>query len=663
MKLEKNTKNKTLLDQGNKRLFLTFSFIIVLLFLTSILLLPVHAEQTTTTNQLPSQLASKQIIINSNNWADVYSIYLRQQLEQNNPQEEQLFKGKDIHYILPEEEQKAIYELKGIAPTTEETEIYESKKPIIARAKNKLKKEGYRIIATRTEKNYNTALDIKTKKYYVIWEEEAKLSTLLIPFAKKENAWVFIANKENIKTITKRLNEAKKEGGQIVLVGTLPDSLKNKIQTSITQEIRGATKQEIVQELIKETNYSITNILIEDNTGIQEEYFQTNAIILPLKETYLDQKTKEFLQKAREQTTQSQSLPTITLTNKKYLPLAKQIRDATNSTVFVELGQSRIEREVEQNAVVRTPNAELRKQNSDFRTQNAERETQDAVLQDIYEYPLPSADIQLKINELNYYKETKTLTINIENKGTSPTYLRANIRILDKNNEAQYTYGTNTTEFIPGESTKTLFLKGELPEELIDEARQNNNQLEGEIYIIYGQEKNELDNTLLSKEGKHYLKKTITLQETNQDILLLKVKDANYRSDKKAFELVVINPQEEELEGTLEVQNIYAQGKQRDFGITTTLQPERTTLYIPAQLENEDYDKNKNISLHIQYWNPKTKFIHRLHINKPFFVFSIIPILIAIIASILGISIFETHRRKQHKKLRKAGIRWAKKRT
>lgn len=577
-----------------------------------------------------SHSPSSKVLINSNNWADVYSVSLFQAL-----------KGEKAFFLNDD----SIRDLDSQLSKENSLVLYSSKShPLVSSLKKKLTNEDWTVDFEVKSDSLFMDLDPMVDNYYILWDQQASLSLPLLGLAKKTRSWVFVVSQNQTEDLVKHLSKKNLNGVKIILVGDLPLSMHEKLDSFITSKINEDSIQKTVDTLfnlqmnsltsdlaLSDTtlsNSALSNSSLSDSallvTGsvLESDLFMSKQPILLVSDTFV---SKDFISLVKDY-----SLHSFSVVENSLFPFAQELKKELdfsgieNVSFFLKFGQSSL--------------------------------VQEGEIVSLNTFPLPKADINLTITSVDYNPSLNQLSVYIKNEGKSNAYLFASIDIFALKNETYLTSvgSTSAQEIGPLEKTVLVFNTTIDVDTFSD--------LKSKIFLAYGESKKQLDKHLISKEtglSPIYFDVRITSSEMNK--IDLDVSEVLYRSDKNAFEIVIKNPEEINLEGVLRVQNVLVDGISKDFSQSVLIPSKRSVHLVPADLSSKDQEMNKNISLEVQYKKSGEKYIRFLHIVDEFSAFTVIPLVLSALLTFLIIAFFEQRRWSYRRKEKKSGIRWVKK--
>ncbi len=263
---------------------------------------------------LPS--ASADVIVNSQDWRDVYLVMLYAK-----------FKGDDVHYILNLGETDIL--LKTL--TKNETHIiFESaKKPVIKNLKQFLRNYGFSIVSESVFNDYNdlqislyNEIKDKIKGFVVINPDFGYDAISVFPLAVTENRWVLFYNKNYETRIINLLkNEVKKD---VVFYGEFLSQPWKKIPNfyEIIYEPPFERNKIIVERVWNKVNGWIS---LSDGQYIEKGFLLQGKPILLIRDS--PQAITDFLKKLK--------VKVVEIIGPENVDFGYQIRDLSNRTIGV----------------------------------------------------------------------------------------------------------------------------------------------------------------------------------------------------------------------------------------------------------------------------------------------------------------------------------------
>lgn len=503
---------------------------------------------------------SKVVVINSQDWTDVYSGIMYADYN-------------DLpSTFLNSESPDSV--LKTIKQNEEIMLIESSTKPYIPGFENLLIAQGYEVETRETDRmNLDPEFldELNLDKYILVEESYPYNAIIVAPYAELTNSWVFIVNDENVGEVTSRITNAE----NVLAVGMFKNSIKDPLEPYITETISTESKFgdsiEIANKFIEKR--PTKQVLITDARRIETELISGSngaSPVLLVGPNLLPEETTSFLKE--------NNIKTAVITGNQLSVVGESIRTATNreTVVFIKFGVgSASGTETEFSALTM--------------------------------FDLPSYTAKLTTQNAFYSPSQQKLFIKFNNLGDIGVFEFTSFTI--KASDEQIAKGTDEEpKFIGGGETHTAQFDVAIPSERLSE------ELEITLYTSYGENPNSLEN-YITETGKYGPPLTIKLEieeiEDNADVELVAL---NYYKNSKKFGIQVKNngPKafvdaelpEVEINGIEQTIN-YESQKELAPG-------EETELLIPAQLTELEVRNLNKQKVRVYYGEDSELLINRI---------------------------------------------------
>ena len=498
--------------------------------------------------------ASAVYLANSKDWKDVYSVMLYAALQNE--------KGVFLN-------SESIASVAKLLPADQHIDVFESiSSPMIANVEGQFSSAGYDVATREKADNLNVVLAPTGKAYFLIAEENFKISVPLASLAATKGAWVFILNENNVDQIVAKLQGAT----SVTAVGNFRRDILTKITPLVTETINNNNVYTDSQDIAKKFD-NLDNVILSDGTVIESEFFSTkNAVLLTGPNKILDD-TYNFLV--------ANNVKSIVLVGNKLSVVGEQIRTRSEKkiSVFVKFGYGN----------------------------TAEGEKVYALSM----FPLPQPTLGLTVTRVAYDPQTKVLRAFFKNFGSGGVYELSTLSVKDENNREIAAVSDKEVVFLgAGEAMPISYPAVDIPLERV------NANTSVEFFTSYGLEPGELDSflTMQNAYGPPF-RIGLELETQANDNLVLNITDVAYYTNLKRVGVTLENPSEKTIFYSIKIQNIIINGISQNLYAEGDIAPGNTKIaYMPASLDQVDLEENKVFDITVLYGGSSDL---KIHIYRP----------------------------------------------
>ncbi len=495
-------------------------------------------------------------VANSNDWVDVYSVMLKSSLE-----------GRRALFVNSD----SASNFAKIISQQDSLHIYSSTiTPYIDKLGAQLSAIGFDVQEEHVTTNFNYDLDPGTGNYILISLDNPRMASSVAPLAVKNSAWVFIVDKENAKTIAKKIKDAQ----SVIAVGNFGRDVLKKIQPRFTSWIHTGDVFEDSQEIAKLVGLNKT-VVLTDGSFLEAEFFASNNPVLLSGPTRLFSKTFTFLEQ--------NNIQSVVVIGNQLAAIGEQIREKSDKKihVFIKFGQGD--------------------------TENS------GSIYALSMFPLPLPRVNLIVQQAIYNPSTKTLIATFKNTGNVGVYELSTLVIKNKDAELASVSLPDAT-YIAGGELLPITTKVNIPLEQIT----NNTVVE--FYTSYGMTSSALDK-YLTQDGTfgNPLTLPLTLQTIQDDGTLLYVLDSAYYKGIGRVGITLQNPTTIDAHVAVKVEDIIINGLQKTLYKEDVIPAGQTKIvYLPAKLDRIDLQENKQLNIVISYGKDASLLLKTLQTTHPF---------------------------------------------
>lgn len=506
------------------------------------------------------QVGADVIVANSQDWSDAYSITLRASLD-----------GIRGFFLNSD----AVTSLTKMIAKSEPVRVYESSTdPFINNLHRQLSSVGYDAVLEQQSDEFNIELDPGTGKYFVISDDNPRISLSLAALAVKENAWVFIVDEDNLDDVVVALEDA----DSVVGVGNFRRALLEELEPLFTERINNNDIFVDSQELARRYGLG-SNVVLADGQFLEMEFFETKSPVLVSGHNKILEDTYEFLEE--------NDIESVVVVGNELAVVGEQIRTRSNReiSVFVKFGQSD--------------------------TSNSGR------VYALTMYPLPKQTLALTVQQAVYDPQAKELVATFKNLGNAGIYMLSTITV--KNDDAEIgTASDQEVVFIGAGETLPVRYPVILPADLIGD------DTNVEFYTSFGISPTGLDAflTMKNRYGPPF-SLPLTLMEIEDDGTQLFIEEVAYYKNLKRVGVTVFNNGSETTYYSVKVTGLIVNGLEENLFKEDDISPGQTkTTYIPVELDAVDLQENEEFDVFMTYGADQSFQLKSIKARYPFKVTS-----------------------------------------
>lgn len=320
---------------------------------------------------------SKIIVVNSQNWEDVYiSLLYGQKL------------GYQTYFLNNPNPQALLRSL----PSNQDVLLIESENYFYPGLDSLLSSKGFKVEKLIVKNPSLELLNFSVDNVYLIYKDFSYGAIIVTPLALSTNGWVFILDRDNYADILTKL-----EGKNVFAIGYFPRDIKDAIKKYVNKEIADSNKfrlsLKVADEVIKINKAS--QVTITDGRYIEKEFFLSKNPILLVGTNLLPDETLDWMIR--------NNIKSVVIIGSHLTYIGEQIRSKSNKSigVFIKYGE----------AVPGSPVYALTM------------------------LPLPFGDIKLNVTSVIYDPNSKSLIISIRNTGNSGAFVFTTSKIMFENSE------------------------------------------------------------------------------------------------------------------------------------------------------------------------------------------------------------------------------------
>ncbi len=508
-------------------------------------------------------MGAEQVIVNSEDWRDVYSGLLYASLE-----------NKQGHFLTSTPHSRII--LGGIPTASESVEIFSSRaNPFVSNYEGILVSEGYQNVEETRMRNANLEiLELlpNINKFIIVDDSYGYNAVSVAPLAALGDYYVLFSNQNNVNQIVNALGDREVE--ELIIYGHVERSLREDLEEYDPEIIntgdRFDNNIEIVekyQEIYTEINGHPRRQAILTNGEFLEISIMNGADpVLFIGFANVPDHVREYIA--------GSDLEVGTLIGNELIGTATYIRRQTGLSVFVKFGQG-----------ARVPEGAI------------------AQVEDLDRFAIPRYDLNLAIAVAVVNTASDSLEVTYRNFAPVATYFRPiSIRVVDDNVSTTVEIPSTEPEFIDGNDFKTMIYP------LVDG--------DGERIDLTGEDKR-LDLSVIYGESPRALEQTLETSVSLTEVSIIdgtdiEIVDVAFNLRTNSFEIEVRNIGTTDAYATAEIHDLIVDGETLIFGTDQTirLSPGRSgTITVETTMEEEDVQFNERIRVKVLYGERENSLI------------------------------------------------------
>src|SRR3989344_1475903 len=490
---------------------------------------------------LPSVTAIDQVIINSQDWKDIYTGMLYAQLV-----------GKDAHYVA--EKTQGLQLINEVIDKDQKNILLiESENPVAIGYGSYLEKAGFTVKKYLSVDPYQTNLEfaqkaVSEKNIHSFMVIDAKLgysAVSIAPYAVLRNASVLFATAENSNQITKLLAE---KGKEIVWYGNLDRKVEEELLPLHPEIIHNDDEYQDNVEIVSRflESQPTKQIIFTSGEVLEKSFFNAEFPVLLIGTDLIPGQTLDFLQDS--------SITTAVVIGYDLFSNAKKIKDETGIKVLLKYGQGR--------------NSEL-------------------YALDIF--PLPRYNLQIDIGSIRYNTINKNLEVTYRNSGNAVALVQALAHQISGDGVKITEVGDEKPILLnPGDEVTILYST--------DLTEYQNTELTVESTVMFGPSTASL--------SRLFSKKDIPVEIVSvEDSSEISIEKAEYDVQRKKFEITIRNQGEKEAYADVDLLDLMIGGRKTTLGAKSQkISPGKAGIFtVNADLEKSDLEQNRKITVRARY--------------------------------------------------------------
>lgn len=503
-----------------------------------------------TAPHVQAQTTDQRVIVNSQDWTDVYSGVLYGNL-----------KGHP-NYFLTSARSATLLPFQ-IPKTVDKITIITSRdRPFASGYKALLEVEGYNEVEEIRESNINIELAEllpEINKFIIIDNSYGYNSISVAPYAALGKYYVLFADRGNIGQVENLLED--RQVDELIIYGQVDREVKTRLDqfgpTIINNGDRFDDNIEIVkryQALHKQLKgEERKQAILNNGEFIESSLMSGSDPVLFIGFSNVPEQVRNYIS--------SSSLEVGTLVGNELIGTATFIRRQTGLSVFVKFGQGS-----------RTPQNTI------------------AQVEDLDRFPIPRYGLNLAVVAAALNTATNNLEITYQNRAQIGTHFRALSFIIEDGETTHTIQDDETVNFVDANDYKTILYK------LID-LDGNDIQLESEnlvalITTIYGESPKSLEQTLVTNVS---IQRISILDEADIEIV-----DASYQKSGSKFLVKIKNIGVVDAYVGIEMPDIYVNGEYIIFTSSepVMIKPGKTkTIPVITTMEEDDIPENQEVKI------------------------------------------------------------------
>ncbi len=489
---------------------------------------------------LPSVAALDQVIINSQDWKDIYTGILYAQLT-----------GKDVHFVAEKTQGLQLIN-EVIDKNKKEVLLIESENPVAIGYQSLLENAGFTVEKYLSSDPYQTNLEFAQKageekdihSFIILDAELGYAAVSVAPYAVLNNHYVLFANAET----SGQMSDLVTEGGEFLLYGHLDRRIKEELQPLSTEIIdHGDDYQdniEIVSRFLEQQPSK--QIIFTSGEVLEKSFFNQEFPVLLIGTDNIPEPTLDFLQDS--------SVTTAVVIGYDLLSNAKKIKDATGIKVLLKYGQGR----------------------------NSELYALDV-------FALPKYEANIDISSIQYNTLSKKLEVTYKNTGNVHTQVQALSHRIMSDGNIVAEVGDEKPFLLNLDDALTIQYDADLFSYL-------DTEITVESTVLYGQSATSLTKLFIKKEIPV---KTVTVEDSSE----ISIEKTEYDKRGKRFEITIQNRGQKKAYLDLEVVDVSINDEKITFGSAAqAVPPGKSAIFmVKAPLEEADFEHNKLITVRARY--------------------------------------------------------------
>ncbi len=485
------------------------------------------------------------VIINSENWMDVYSGGLYATL-----------KGSDFRFLVTEQSMSTIQPfLRKDNPIF----VIESEKaPFSINLADSLRVQGYQtqgMFTSGTASNLDLAKRLNVQNYIVVDPSYGHDAISVLSYATLTNRYVLFTDKNNIAQIIQFLNSRPHE--QIMIYGIADAEVLQKLAIYNPEIINKGNKFENNLEIVKKYRQAqpTKQVIVTTGEVLERELFYSGREKEPIVLVGRDNVPEETLTYL-----QNSGIEVSVIIGSNLAFASRQLKELAGLQVFLKFGQAT---------------------------------TQEAGFQEVGGldiFRLPTAQLEIAIAAVTYNTVTKSLEVILDNKADLKTFTKSTITVLaDEAREA--TIGDTRVERIDRQERKGFRYAVDLTEKISEGAN-----LTAELFVQYGEAPTTLESAVTSKQPIEII--------TAEDNCELELRSAAFNEKIQRFLIEVKNSGAVACYADASIIDLIVDDEKTTISLSgfETLAPKETKeLAIRQRMTDIDLIDNEEVTVRVQY--------------------------------------------------------------
>ncbi len=400
-----------------------------------------------------AQAALTEVVSNSADWRDVYSVVLYGNLL-----------GVSNHFLTSTPHGPIL--LFEIPKANDEIQIITSAdKPFYIGYESLFRSKGYPNVEELIFDSANLELAKRLpniNKFLLIDDAYGYNALAVGPYAVKAGYYVLFADRRNIEDIADFLET--KDVKNIIIYGQVDREVRAAMSRYNPEILNSETGSRFENNILIVDKYSelgsIKQAILTNGEFIEASMLSGKEPVIFIGKTNVPDEIKEYINK--------KGIEIGVLIGNELIGTATDIRRQLGISVFVKFARGS-----------RIPGGTINP------------------VEDLDRFPMPSYQLSLSITSISYNRATGQIEVTYKNNVELATYFRSTITIKNSAGETITLIGDTDTLFIDGGETKTVIYEKTTGGQRIDMViNQESGDITGEVYTIYGESKTSLENVL-----------------------------------------------------------------------------------------------------------------------------------------------------------------------
>ena len=538
-----------------------------------------------------------QIIVNSEDWQDVYSAMLYGS-----------FLGQPVKFLVSTRHASIL--LFEIPQGTSLRVLSSRDLPYAVGYESFLQVRGYPTAEesyARGELNLELASELDVRKFIVVDPSYGYNAVSVAPYAVRTQSFVLFASDRNINEIVAFLNDRDPES--VLIYGSVDREVRDGLRQFNPDAInsqgdRYLNNLEIARRFLDLE--PTKQVIFSNGEFIEQEIMSGSEAIIFIGTGNVPEAVKDFLQE--------HDIQVGVLIGNQYVGSATTIRRQTGTSVFVKFARG-----------ARNPQGPI------------------AQVEGLDLFYLPSYQPRLSIFSITYNQVTRQLEVTIKNEEDLATYFRGTYTVLSADGQRQR-IGDVEPVFLDGGKYKTIAY----------DVGQLSGDIAADALVLFGESPGSLD-YLLDLRG--IAVQSTTILDNSQ----LDIEDMHYDAVRNRFVITLVNLGDVPVYADIEVFDLVIAGDRQTIGAESVVRIPaggKARVLVPAVLEAEDYADNPKVNIRVFYGQREEYLVKTLVARMDLAVRTVDYVTIGLVVLVILIILllllfFLRRRRKRH------GSRWS----